>query len=133
MQVDFYQMGGRFVDPLEVTCILVGKAWPGIKNIVIVTTAEQVEALDEALWSSPAGRFLPHGRDGEVAPIQILTEAPTHADLLINLDPSAPLPTGQYGRVLEIVPATEQAREPLRARWRDWKTRGAQLNHHALK
>lgn len=133
MQVDFYQMGGRFVDPLQVTCILVGKAWPGITRIAIVTTAETLDALDEALWSSPDGRFLPHGRAGEAAPIQILTEAPDEADLLINLDPSAPLPTGRYDRVLEIVPATEQAREPLRQRWRDWKTQGASLNHHALK
>jgi len=133
MQVDFYQMGGRFVDPLQVTCILVGKAWPSITHIAIVTTAEHVDALDEALWASPEGRFLPHGRAGGTAPIQILTEAPAKADLLINLDPSAPLPTGQYDRVLEIVPATHEAREPLRQRWRDWKTRGASLNHHALK
>jgi DNA polymerase-3 subunit chi len=53
--------------------------------------------------------------------------------LLINLDPASPLPEGTYDRVLEIVPATEDAREPLRERWRAWTARGAKLNHHALK
>ena len=133
MQVDFYQMGGRFIDPVMVTCLLVGKAWPSVSDIAIVTTPDQVEALDDALWSSAQGRFFPHETGAGIAPIQILTQAPRSAQLLINLDPSSPLPEGEYARVLEIVPATEEAREPLRDRWRAWKAKGAALNHHALK
>lgn len=131
MQVDFYQMGGRFDDPLTVTCILVGKAWPKVKEIAVVAQPEQLKALDEALWQMPEGRFLPHGQ--EAAPIRLLEKAPPTAELLINLDPASPLPEGTYDRVLEIVPATEDAREPLRERWRAWTARGAKLNHHALK
>lgn len=133
MQVDFYQMGGRFIDPILVTCLLVGKAWPKVNDIAIVTTTDQVTALDEALWASADGRFFPHGTGEGSAPIQILTQAPHSAELLINLDPASPLPQGEYARVLEIVPATEDAREPLRERWRAWKSKGATLNHHALK
>ncbi len=131
MQVDFYQMGGRYTDPVTVTCILVGKAWPNIREIAIVGPEDQLSALDKALWHQPEGRFLPHGEAN--APIRLMPEAPPSAELLINLDPSAPLPEGQFGRILEIVPATEAAREPLRERWRAWKARGAELNHHALK
>ena len=131
MQVDFYEMGGRFNDPLLVTCILVGKAWPDVKEIAIIGPHDQLEALDAALWRQPEGRFLPH--DGKRAPIRLLEQAPERAALLINLDPTSPLPGGEYQRVLEIVPATEEAREPLRARWRAWSAKGVTLNHHALK
>lgn len=116
-----------------VACLLVSKAWPSIQSIAIVAQADQVEALDEALWQSPNGRFLPHEPAPTQAPIEIGTEAPTRVELLINLNPNAPLPTGEYTRVLEIVPATEEAKAPLRERWRAWKARGASLNHHALK
>jgi len=133
MQVDFYQMGGRFTDPLMVTCLLVGKAWPSISDIAIVTTDAQVDALDEALWTLAEGRFFPHSRAPAKAPIQVHAFAPQAATLLINLDPKAPMPEGIYDRVLEIVPATEAAREPLRERWRAWQARGAKLNHHQLK
>jgi DNA polymerase-3 subunit chi len=133
LQVDFYQMGGRFADPLTVTALLVSKAWPKLEDIAIIADAEQLNALDETLWSTPSGRFFPHALDDDTAPIRLLTNAPPKAQLLINLNPDAPLPDGDFDRVCELVPATDQAREPLRERWRAWQARGATLNHHALK
>ncbi len=133
LQVDFYQMGGRFADPLTVTALLVSKAWPQLDDIAVVASKKQLDALDETLWSTPTGRFFPHARDDDTAPIRLLTQAPSQARLLINLSPDAPLPAGDFERVCELVPATEEAREPLRARWRAWQARGATLNHHALK
>jgi DNA polymerase-3 subunit chi len=89
--------------------------------------------LDKRLWSEPEGRFLPHGIDQRQAPILLAEDAPDEAEILINLNPGAPLPGGRFERVLELVPSDEKTREKLRDRWRAWKQRGADLNHHVLK
>jgi len=133
MRVDFYQLSGRFSDPLFVATVLVGRAWPKAAKVAIVAPNEQLQILDKRLWSEPKGRFLPHGINQKNAPILLAEDAPDSADVLINLDPNAPLPGGRFERILELVPSDEQMREKLRERWRAWKQRGAELNHHVLK
>ncbi|WP_376692693.1 DNA polymerase III subunit chi [Wenzhouxiangella sp. EGI_FJ10409] len=133
MRVDFYEMGGRFSDPLYVAGVLVSKAWPATKDIAIVGSSGDLAKLDEQLWEQPEGRFLPHERGESKAPIRLLENAPEQAGLLINLDPSAPLPAGRYQRILEIVPPDESLKQKLRERWMAWKERGAELQHHVLK
>jgi len=133
MRIDFYELSGRYTDPLEVACVLVGKAFPGIADIIVVGTRDRLEALDDRLWDAPPGRFLPHGIDDAHAPIRLSTAAPGRAALLINLDPEAPLPGGEFERVLEIVPPDESLKRQLRRRWSEWKARGATLHHHVLK
>jgi DNA polymerase-3 subunit chi len=132
MRVDFYEMTGRFTDPLHVACVLVGKAWPKTNDIAVVGSQDQLAALDDRLWAEPGGRFLPHGIDDPIAPIHLHAQAPARAALLINLDAASPLPTGRYERVLEIVPPDEGARPALRKRWTAWKQAGADLHHHRL-
>jgi DNA polymerase-3 subunit chi len=133
MRVDFYEMGGRFSDPLYVAGVLVSKAWPATKDIAVVGSAGDLAKLDEQLWAQPEGRFLPHDRAPAKAPIQLLEKAPAEAGILINLDPAALLPEGRYQRVLEIVPPDESLKQKLRERWMAWKERGAELQHHVLK
>ena len=133
MRVDFYEMSGRFTDPLFVTGVLIGRAWPGTSRIAVVATAATLEQLDARLWEEPSGRFLPHARAPERAPIQLAENAPDHAEILINLDPTAALPDGRYDRVLEIIPPDEQIKQQLRQRWMHWKQRGADVHHHVLK
>lgn len=132
MQVDFYQLGGRYQDPIEVTAVLVAKAWPAHPRIAIVARPEQLPGLDAQLWQTPAERFLPHELAPTSAPISLMTQAPETADVLINLDPLNALPDGLYQRVLEIIPADASAREPLRQRWRAWQQRGHTPRHHRL-
>jgi len=132
-RIDFYEMSGRFTDPVEVAGVLVGKAFPATADIAVVARREQLEALDARLWDKPGGRFLPHGIDDPAAPIRLVGTPPEKAALLINLDAQAELPAGRYQRVLEIVPPDEQAKQRLRQRWRDWKARGADLHHQLLK
>ncbi|HKL51225.1 MAG TPA: DNA polymerase III subunit chi [Wenzhouxiangellaceae bacterium] len=133
MRIDFYEMSGRFTDPVEVAGVLVGKAFPATTDIAVVGTREQLSALDARLWAKPDGRFLAHGIDEANAPIRLLDSAPERAQLLINLAADAEIPDGDYPRVLEIVPPDEQAKKRLRQRWMDWKARGAELHHHLLK
>ena len=132
-RVDFYEMSGRFTDPVEVAGVLVSKAFPATADISIVGSRMQLEALDARLWEKPDGRFLPHGIDDPEAPIRLAGNAPERATLLINLAAESELPTGSYQRVLEIVPPDERAKQRLRQRWLDWKARGADLHHHLLK
>ena len=132
-RIDFYEMSGRFKDPVEVAGALVGKAYPETADIAVVGTHAQLEALDARLWDKPDGRFLAHGIDDAAAPIRLLENAPQDAALLINLAADAEMPDGEYKRVLEIVPPDEQAKKRLRQRWMDWRARGAELHHHLLK
>ena len=140
MRVDFYEMSGRYTDPLFVAAVLCGRAWPACGKLTIVGSAGQLNELDERLWHEPAGRFLPHAR-ADAADRQSLADnaillseqAPAACNLLINLQPDAALPEGDYTRILEIVPQDEQLKQALRQRWMDWKQRGAELHHHRLK
>ena len=133
MRVDFYEMSGRFTDPLFVAGVLIGRAWPKARSVAVVAPRAQLEQLEEQLWETPQGRFLPHGIEPPEAPIRLLEDAPDAAEILINLDPMAPLPGGRFERVLEIVPPDEQLRLKLRERWKAWKARGADVHHHVLK
>lgn len=132
MRVDFYEMSGRFTDPLQVAAVLAGKAWPAERAIAVVAGRDALAALDRRLWEQPAGRFLPHAIDDPRAPIRLLERAPESAGLLINLDAEAPLPSGNFDRILEIVPPDESLKKQLRRRWTEWKARGAELHHHVL-
>lgn len=133
MRVDFYQLSGRYQDPLDVAAILIGKAYPGETRIAVVGPRSALAELDARIWHKPAGRFLPHGIDDSAAPIRLVEQAPDEAGLLINLDPAAPLPAGRYERVLELVPDDDAAKPRLRQRWKDWQAAGAELHHHVLK
>jgi len=133
MRIDFYEMSGRFSDPLFVAAVLVGRAWPKARTVAIVAPRVQLERLDKQLWEKPEGRFLPHAIGQSNAPIQLLEDAPDQADILINLDPAAPLPGGRFERILELIPPDSDLKEQLRERWRAWKKRGADVHHHVLK
>ena len=133
MRVDFYEMTGRFTDPLFVARVLISRAWPQATTIAVVGEKPALEALDERLWAEPDNRFLPHAIGAGKAPIQLLEDAPDQAAILINLDPGAPLPGGRFERILEIVPPDESLKARLRERWMAWKQRGADVQHHVLK
>nr|MDQ3056434.1 DNA polymerase III subunit chi [Pseudomonadota bacterium] len=98
--------------------------------------AAQAEALDEMLWDMGDDAYLPHqiagDEEDELTPILIATpdiDAPLRP-LVINLR-DAPV-EGSFDRVLEVVPADESAREPLRARWTQYKARGMEVNKHDM-
>jgi DNA polymerase III subunit chi len=133
MRVDFYEMSGRFTDPLFVAGVLIGRAWPKADSVAVVAPRIQLEQLDERLWMEPEGRFLPHQVGPSKAPIQLLEDAPDQVEVLINLDPGAPLPGGRFERILELIPPDEGIKARLRERWKAWKERGAEVHHHLLK
>ena len=101
-------------------------------TLVLARDQAQAEALDDLLWAFDPDAYIPHqiagDEEDELAPVLI---APPEVDaplrpLVINLR-DAPV-DGAFERVLEVVPADESARGPLRERWKHYQARGLALN-----
>jgi DNA polymerase-3 subunit chi len=139
-RADFYLITTpRFrSEPLRLVCELAKKAVEaGLPTLVLARSAEQAEALDDLLWDMGDDVFIPHQiagleEDDEEAEVLI---APPEADvalrpLVINLRDAAV--DGAFDRVLEVVPADESARGPLRERWKQYQARGLELKKHDM-
>ena len=145
MRADFYLIAKpRFRDqPLLLVCELAKKALAaGQPMLMLARDAAQAEQLDDLLWSFDPDAYVPHqiagleledgGGDEEEADVLI---APPEADvplrpLVLNLRDAAV--EGAFERVLEVVPADESARGPLRARWTQYKARGLELKKYDM-
>ncbi len=133
-RADFYLIAKpRFrEEPLRLVCELAKKAFEAdLWTLVLARDDEQAEALDEMLWDMGDDAYIPHqvagDEEDDSTPILIATpaiDAPMRA-LVINLRDAAV--EGNFDRVLEVVPADESAREPLRERWKQYKARGLDL------
>ena len=139
-RADFYLIAKpRFrEDPLLLVRELVRKAWAAeLWMLVLARDAAQAERLDDLLWDTGEDAYIPHqiaGRDDEddITPVLIVepqTDVPMRP-LVLNLR-DAPV-AGGFERVLEVVPADESARGPLRERWKHYKAQGFELNKHDM-
>ena len=138
-RADFYLIAKpRFRDdPLLLVCELAKKAFEaGNRVLVLARSIDQAEQLDEKLWEFDELAFVPHQIAGDdddaitpvlIAPPEI--DAPMRA-LVINLRDGAV--DGSFDRVLEVVPADDSAREPLRERWKQYKARGFEVQKHDM-
>jgi DNA polymerase-3 subunit chi len=133
-RADFYLIAkDRFrEEPLQLVCELVRKAFDAnLWTLVLARDAEQAEALDEMLWDMGDDAYIPHqiagDEEDELTPVLIATPEIDAAmrPLVINLRDGAV--EGTFERVLEVVPADDSAREPLRERWKQYKARGLEL------
>jgi len=139
-RADFYLIQKpRFrAEPLLLVCELARKACDAnLPTLVLARDATQAEQLDDLLWSFEPDAFIPHqiaGReDDEEEAIVLIATPDTDAPLrplVINLR-DAPV-DGVFDRVLEVVPADDSARGPLRKRWTQYKARGLELKKHDM-
>ena len=139
-RADFYLIQKpRFrEEPLRLVCELARKAYDAnLWTLVLARDAAQAEALDDLLWAFDENAYIPHqiaGSDDEdeLAPVLIASpdaDVPLRA-LVINLR-DAPV-DGSFERVLEVVPADESARGPLRERWKQYQARGLELKKYDM-
>lgn len=141
-RADFYLIGKpRFrSEPLRLVCELARRAFESEQPTLILARDEaQAEELDDLLWSFDADAYLPHQiagigdvADDEVTPILLVppgVDTPPRP-LVINLREQAA--SGEFARVLEVVPADASAREPLRIRWREYQRRGFEVTKHDM-
>ena len=138
-RADFYLIQKpRFrEDPLLLVCELARKAFDAnLPALVLARDADQAEQLDDLLWSFDDDAYIPHQIAGDdeddLAPVLIATpdtDTPIR-QLVINLRDAAV--EGGFDRVLEVVPADDSARGPLRERWKQYKSRGFDLKKHDM-
>ena len=144
-RADFYLIAKpRFrEEPLLLVCELAKKALAaGQPMLVLARDAAQAERLDDLLWSFDPDAYVPHqiagldleeggGEDEEADVLIALPDAdvPLRA-LVLNLR-DAPV-DGAFERVLEVVPADDSARGPLRERWTQYKARGFELKKYDM-
>jgi DNA polymerase-3 subunit chi len=139
-RADFYLIAKpRFLEkPLLLVCELARKASDsGQPMLIFAASAAQAEALDELLWEFDPDAYIPHqiagtDDDDDITPVLIVPpemQAPMRP-LVLNLR-SEPV-QGDFARVLEVVPADEGARGPLRERWKHYKDRGLVLAKHDM-
>ena len=138
-RADFYLIAKpRFrEEPLRLVCELARKAYDAnLWTLVLARDSEQAEALDELLWDMGDDAYIPHQLAGdeedELTPVLIAApqiDAPMRA-LVINLRDDAV--EGSFDRVLEVVPADDSARGPLRERWKQYKARGFEVQKHDM-
>lgn len=141
-QADFYLIQKpRFrEEPLLLVCELARKAHEaGLPTLIFARDATQAEQLDDLLWSFDPDAFIPHqiatadsDEDEEEADVLIATPeiAAPMRPLVINLrdEPAQ----GSFDRVLEVIPADESARGPLRQRWKQYEARGFEMKKHDM-
>ncbi len=138
-RADFYLIAKpRFREqPLRLVCELARKAYEAEQwTLVLARDRAQAEELDDLLWDMGDDAYIPHQIAGDdeddLTPVLIAapdTDAPLRP-LVINLRDAAV--EGAFERVLEVVPADESAREPLRARWTQYKARGFEVSKHDM-
>jgi len=139
-RADFYLIAKpRFrAEPLRLACELARKAFDaGQWTLVLARDQAQAEQLDDLLWDMGEDAYIPHqiaGTDIEEEEAAVLI-APPGIDaqlrpLVINLRDAAV--EGAFERVLEVVPADESARGPLRERWKQYQSRGFELNKYDM-
>ncbi len=139
-RADFYLIAKpRFAsEPLRLVCELARRAHDKAQPLLILARdAAQAEELDALLWEFDENAYLPHqiagqDEDDEITPILIAapdTDTPDRV-LVLNLRDAAF--RGTCERVLEVVPADPAAREPQRARWREYQARGFDVNKYDM-
>jgi DNA polymerase-3 subunit chi len=135
-EVDFYLLGDASKGADRLACQLALMAWERNQKIFIVTSTESsARQLDELMWHSPEGRFLPHAvteaaggglpADSCRAPVNIGTLSSLNpADVVINLCPEAVPQPQRFSRVLEIVPYASDEREASRVKFKTYRSLG---------
>ncbi len=105
--------------------------------LIYAPDTELAARLDRLLWTWPATGFVPHCPPSDtLAPeTPVLISADDEAaeiPILLNLSADCPPHFASFERLLEVVGAEEADREPARARFRLYKSRGYAVVSHDL-
>lgn len=133
-RIDFHT---NVPDKLAYACRLARKAYGAQhRMVVLVDDAQQLAALDAALWRFSATDFLPHVQAGDALAGQtpiVLTDSDAaalpHTQLLVNLSRRAPACVDQFERMIEVVSADEDDAAAGRQRYVAYKQQSYPLTH----
>jgi DNA polymerase-3 subunit chi len=135
VEVGFYQLHRSALEP-ALGRLLEKVLASGKRAVVRASSPERVEALNRALWTFGRDSFLPHGsrEDGyaEDQPVFLTASAdcPNGATVLVLVDGAEAEPASPFERCLYLFDGNDpQAVEQARARWRQWRERGARVTY----
>ncbi|MGE5094800.1 MAG: DNA polymerase III subunit chi [Betaproteobacteria bacterium] len=136
-RIDFYHYAE---DKLRFACRLATKAYESESRLVVYCRDRRtLEALDKALWTFQATRFVPHCFAGapvaEETPI-ILAQSDEHLphhDVLLNMDDEWPPFFSTFERMLEIVATDDEDKQRARARYAFYRKRGYDIRVNAIE
>ena len=108
----------------------------GYRVLVVASSSERVEHLNQLLWTYDEASFLPHGsaRDGNTDRQPIFLTAgegnPNNATMLVLIDGAASSGLENYQRVCDMFDGNDEAAvNEARQRWRTAKAAGHSLTY----
>ena len=128
-------------DKLAYACRFARKVQRSGSRLVIAAPPDTLAALDRQLWNLAPQDFVAHcmadaDEDLVLASPLILAQdvrSVPHHDVLLNLHADVPEWFSQFGRLVEVVSAHDEAdRGQARARWRHYASRGYAITRHDL-
>ncbi len=140
MRVDFYLLTNS--EPQAawlVACRLLEKAY--LRNhrvFVYCDHQEDARLLDELLWTYKEDSFIPHNLQGEgpepppAVQIGFGPEPRGFNDILINMARTIPPFHSRFRRIIEIVGNQDDAKAISRDHYREYRTKGFELNTHPI-
>jgi len=146
-QVDFYVLSSPGLDARQMACRLALMSWErGHRTLVIAETESEARELDDLMWESPPGRFLPHTVNGEAGSSLSSANAPVCIGLLEGLQQdelsgfnvainlcTQPVPNPHhFSRLLEIVPQRDEARKASRLKFKFYRDQGISPESHEI-
>lgn len=139
-QVDFYILADVKAPAQQLhACRLAEQAFDqGQKVYLRVATEQQVQQLDELLWTFSDRVFLPHEIAGPASPSHPLiaaligreTAPEGFRSLLVNMTDEMPADADQFERIAEVVAADPERKQRARDRFRLYRERGWPLASH---
>ncbi|ANN78785.1 DNA polymerase III subunit chi [Bordetella flabilis] len=137
-------------DRLRTACQVARKQYlAGQPLVVYCTDPVRLNAFDRMLWAFDDISFVPHvlATDPLAPETPVVLTAADPAPLadrapsatagrppawLLNLDDACPPNYQAFARILEIVSADGDDRQPARQRWRDYQAQGETPHSHAI-
>ena len=135
-QADFYVLAEQ--KPIErFACEVAHKAWQQKHQVyLLMPTRTAAEQMDNYLWTYQDISFLPHSlvdtEQEDAVTIGWPGETPNTDDVLINLSQQLPEEAEHFNRIIEIVGGDASLRNQARARYKDYRDQGFELNSHDL-
>ncbi|MBU6502083.1 MAG: DNA polymerase III subunit chi [Burkholderiales bacterium] len=125
-------------DKTVYVCRLLRKAVARGAKVVVTAEAQELQALDVALWTFAPLDFVPHCRDSAQpamlasSPVLLTQAVPAalHQQVLINLGDEVPDGFERFERLIEIVGVQDDDRVQARGRWKHYADRGYAITRH---
>lgn len=138
-RIDFYILEDSSGDNRELyACRVAEKAYLMGRQVFLHSeSAEQAQRIDKMLWDFRPGSFVPHALHGSNSTTGVTighdVEPIDNTDVLINLAQTAPVFFSRFERVAEIVDQAPQNKDSARERFRFYRDRGYELQHHNIR